>query len=210
MHPPLTTRQPPRKQKVCGSVKAIMDELTTQMRNGNPDGPIPRHILAWQSKVGFLVRPALFQTRLCAPGVLRCCVPRAACTHYTCHTHVCASLPGMCLHMMHRPCLVLSVWYPSVHMFSAFRVYVQRIPCGKTHSRKHRMHCSGSTYTVLCCMHVHASFGFAGLAQGHARNPSLLPHLDGSTHLGCLSSWLRVFAVLCSAALDGALHHQSD
>lgn len=122
MHPPLTTRQPPRKQKVCGSVKAIMDELTTQMRNGNPDGPIPRHILAWQSKVGFLVRPALFQTRLCAPGVLRCCVPRAACTHYTCHTHVCASLPGMCLHMMHRPCLVLSVWYPSVHMFSAFRV----------------------------------------------------------------------------------------
>lgn len=40
--------------EVCGSVKAIMDELTTQMRNGNPDGPIPRHILAWQSKVGFL------------------------------------------------------------------------------------------------------------------------------------------------------------
>ena len=42
--------------EVCGSVKAIMEKVTQEMTNSSVDGAsIPRHILAWQSKVGFLV-----------------------------------------------------------------------------------------------------------------------------------------------------------
>jgi len=41
--------------EVCGSVKAIMEKVTQEMTNSSVDGAsIPRHILAWQSKVGFL------------------------------------------------------------------------------------------------------------------------------------------------------------